>query len=61
MKNVIKAMFTDKSWDADGCKITGFIVVVFGCVLCALKNEMGMQLVWCGGAMIAGKAIRENE
>jgi len=60
MKRIIQSMFSDKEWDADGCKITGFCIALCGCVLCFLHNDLGVQLVWAGGAMVAGKAIREN-
>lgn len=63
MKNlatIIKSMFSDREWDADGCKIAGFIIAIWGCVLCSLHNEMGLQLVWAGGGMMGVKAWREN-
>jgi len=53
-------MFSDKEWDADGCKIAGFIALIWGCVLLTMHNELGQNLVLVGGGMIAGKAIREN-
>lgn len=60
MTKAIKSMFSDREWDADGCKIAGFIIAIWGCVLCTLHNELGVQLALFGGGMIAGKAIREN-
>lgn len=57
---IIQSMFSDKEWDADGCKIAGFIIAIWGCVLCSISNEMGVQLALIGGGMIAGKSLREN-
>lgn len=60
MKKVIQSMFSDKEWDADGCKVAGFIALIWGCVLMTIHNDLGRELVLVGGGMIAGKAIREN-
>lgn len=63
MKNlikIIKSMFSDREWDADGCKIAGFIALIWGCVLCTLHNEYGVQLALFGGGMMGAKALREN-
>ena len=61
MKKIIKALFTDREWDADATKFFGFIIVVVGLVGFWLGKTDFQWIVGFGASLIAsGKFSKEG-
>lgn len=61
MIKAIKAMFTDREWDADVTKIIGFAVIVAGLVGFFMgKSEFQWVIAFGSGLIATGKFSKEG-
>lgn len=53
-------MFTDKDWDADGGKIIGTALIIYGCILMHQNHPDGFKTVCAGAGILTGRAIGDR-
>ncbi len=54
------SLLTDKDWDADGCKIVGIGLIIYGCVLMHQQHPDGFKVVCAGAGILTGRAIGDR-